>query len=237
MSSASAPSSSASSARSRSGRMPPVSACGEAPYAAGSRSFPPDKTKPSNASSVSETPSSSGGTRSARPPARSTDRTYANGIKAASARQCPHTASSTYVVIPTTGLATLEHPLPLVAGHDLVEEPLLGPRVVQVVVDDLVAQSGPGHRTRLQRRDRLAQRPWEPLRVRHVRVPLQRRRQRQLPLDPVQPGRDQRRERQIRIDVAARDPRIDPQPRPATDDAEPTRAVVVPPGERRRRPR
>ena len=61
-------------------------------------------------------------------------------MSAASRFQYPQRASVTYVVIPTTGLATLEHPLPLVACHGLVEQLLLGARVVEVMVDDLVAE-------------------------------------------------------------------------------------------------
>src|SRR5580765_3743367 len=144
MSRASAPSSSASSERSRSGRTPVVSGWASAPYDSGSRSAPPEKSSPSSASSVSSTPSSLGGTSSGRAPARSTAWTYANGMSAASSDHAPHFAGSTYVVMPTTGLATLEHPLPLVTRDHLVEQLLLGARVVQVVVDDLVAEQLPG---------------------------------------------------------------------------------------------
>src|SRR5919202_2373144 len=105
-------------------------------------------------------------------------------MSATGARQCDQLASSTYVVMPISGLATLEHPLPLVARHDLVEEPLLRARVVQVVVDHLVAEGGPRDRAGLERRDRLAQRARESLRVRDVRVPLERRRKLELLLDP-----------------------------------------------------
>ena len=60
--------------------------------------------------------------------------------------------------MPITGfLATLVHPFPLVARDYLVEEPLLGAGVVQVVVDDVVAQCAPCERALLERRDRLAQ--------------------------------------------------------------------------------
>src|SRR5918911_2555666 len=104
-------------------------------------------------------------------------------MSAAAARQCDQLASSTYVVMPISGLATLEHPLPLVARHDLVEEPLLRAGVVQVVVDDLVAERGPRDRAGLERRDRLAQRGGEALRVGDVGVALQRRRQLELAPD------------------------------------------------------
>ena len=58
----------------------------------------------------------------------------------------------------TTGVvsATLEHPLALVGGHDLVEEPLLRARVVHVVVDDVVAERGARDGAVLQRGDRVA---------------------------------------------------------------------------------
>ena len=64
--------SSASSPRSRSGRVPIVSGCASWPYSAGSMSAPPEKRIPSSASSVSSIPSSLGGTSSGRPPAAST---------------------------------------------------------------------------------------------------------------------------------------------------------------------
>ena len=50
----------------------------------GSRSLPPENRRPSSASSVSSTPSTLGGTSSARAPARSSDRTYSYGMSAAS---------------------------------------------------------------------------------------------------------------------------------------------------------
>ena len=78
----------------------------------------------------------------------------------------PNDASSTYAVIPMSGLAALEEPLPLVARDDLVKEPLLGTRVVQVVVDDLVAECLARHGTRLERLDCL------PERRRHARQAL-----------------------------------------------------------------
>src|SRR5438270_11727617 len=109
---------------------------------------------PSRASSVSSTPSALGGTRMALAPARSTARTYAYGMSAASSVQWPHEASSTYVVIPTSGLATFEHPLPLVARHGLVEEALLGTGVVEVVVDNLVAEQAPRDGAAFEARDR-----------------------------------------------------------------------------------
>src|SRR5712691_8757717 len=66
-------------------------------------SEPPERTRPSSRSSVSSTPPSLVGTSSARPPARSTERTYASGISAAGSVQTPHVASSAYAVIPMIG--------------------------------------------------------------------------------------------------------------------------------------
>src|ERR1051326_6494029 len=157
-------------------------------------------------------------------------------MSAASRFQYPQCASVTYVVIPTTGLATLEHPLPLVARHGLVEQLLLGARVVEVMVDDLVAEQRARNRALLEARDRLAQRMREALRVGDVRVTLERRPELELVLDPVQPGGEQRRECEVRVRVRARDARLRAQRRSLADDAEAARAVVVSPGERRRRP-
>src|SRR5436305_15098864 len=98
-------------------------------------------------------------------------------MSAASRFQYPQRASVTYVVMPTTGLATLEHPLALVARDHLVEQLLLGARVVQVVVDDLVAKKLPRDGAVLELGDRVAQRMWEALRVRLVRVAGDRRRE------------------------------------------------------------
>src|SRR2546423_1036839 len=100
-------------------------------------------------------------------------------------------------------LASLEEPLPLVARDDGVEEALLGARVVQVVVDDLVPEGRPRHRPRLECRRRLAERPRKALGVGLVCVALERRRELEALLDPVETGREQRGEREIWIDSAA----------------------------------
>ena len=97
-------------------------------------------------------------------------------MSAASSSQAPHLAGVTYVVIPMSGLATFEQALPLVAGHDLVEQPLLGARVIQVVVDNVVAQRRTRDRPTLERFDRFPQRRRKPIRIRLVRVALERRR-------------------------------------------------------------
>src|SRR3954465_1914371 len=103
----------------------------------------------------------------------------------------PHFAGVRYVVIPTKGLPTLEEPLALPVGDDGVEELLLDARVVQVMVDDLIAERGTCHATFLQRGRRLAQRRREALRIRLVRVPLDRGRQLETALDPVEARGDQ----------------------------------------------
>src|SRR5438046_1782578 len=138
--------------------------------------------------------------------------------------------------MPTTGLTTFEESLAFPAGDDLVEQPLLGVTVVQVVVDDLVAERGARDMPLLERGDRLAQRRREALGIRLVGVPLERRRQLELLLDPVQPRRKQRGEREVRVDIAAGDARLDPLGRAVANDPEAARAVVAAPGERRRRP-
>src|SRR5829696_4993135 len=132
---------------------------------------------------------------------------------------------------------TLEHALALVARDDLVEHSLLRPRVIQIVIDDLVAERGPCDRALLERLDRLAQRVWKALRVRLVRVPLERRWQLEPFLDPVEPGGDQRGEREVRVDISAGKARLDSLPGTVPDDPEAASAVVVPPRKRGRRPR
>src|SRR3954453_18487709 len=138
--------------------------------------------------------------------------------------------------MPTTGLATLEHPLPLVLRYDLVEQTLLGARVVQVVVDHLVAEQRTCHSPALEPRDRLAHRRRKALDIGLVRVPLEGRPQLELLLDPVEARCKQRAEREIRIRVGARDARLCAQRLAMADDAKAARAVVVAPCERRRRP-
>src|SRR5918992_1519679 len=138
--------------------------------------------------------------------------------------------------MPMTGLPTLEEPFALVAGDDTVEDCLLRSCVVQVVVDDVIAERSTRDRSRLERGYRFAERPGEPLGVRLVGVALERRRRLEALLDPVQPGRNQCGERQVRVDVTAGNPRLDAQRRPVADDAKSAGTVVVAPGERRRRP-
>lgn len=134
---------------------------------------------------------------------------------------------------PTT---PLEVALTLPVGDEGVVQALLGARVVEVVVDDLVAEGATRHRSLLEGGDRFTHRRWEPVRIRLVGVALEARRELELLLDPVQAGGDHGREREVGVRVAAGDPRLGAPGRSVPDDAEPTRAVVVPPRERRRRP-
>jgi hypothetical protein len=62
-------------------------------------------------------------------------------------------------------LAALEHPASLVVGDDLVEEPLLSPPVVQVVLPDRLAERLAGEVASLPELDGLAERGWERLRL------------------------------------------------------------------------
>src|SRR6185312_12248537 len=146
--------------------------------------------------------------------------TAQTGASATSSVAETATSSARFAAGPVTGSGPLEIALALPVGDVPIEEPLLGPRVVEVVVDDLVAEGRPGDAALLQRRDRLPQ----------------RRREAQLVLDPVDAGGDHRREREVRVDVAAGNPRLDPKPLSMPDDAKAAGAVVVAPGERRRRP-
>src|ERR1700761_6968763 len=112
--------------------------------------------------------------------------------------------------MPIRGLATLVQTLALPAGDRLVEEPLLGAAVVQIVVDDLVAERAAGERAFLQGADRVAQGRGGPRGIGLVAVPLERGRQLELVFETCEPGGEQRREGEVGIDVAARDPGLDP---------------------------
>src|SRR5918992_4458833 len=137
--------------------------------------------------------------------------------------------------MPTTGLAALEEPFTLIAGDDTVEECLFRACVVEVVVDDVVAECSPCHASGLESRDGLAERAGKPVRVGLVRVSLEGRWRLERLLDPVQARRDQRREGEIRVDVATRNPGLDAKSRPVTHDPETARPVVAAPRQCRRR--
>src|SRR5438045_8593356 len=132
------------------------------------------------------------------------------GTSAASSSHAPKCAGVTYVVIPTTGLATLEQPLAFPARHDAVEQPLLDAGVVQVMLDDFFAERLACHRPRLERRHRFAQRRRKPLGVRLVRVPLEGRSGLEPLGNAVQSCGNERREREVGIAVAPRAPRLPP---------------------------
>src|SRR5207248_7146504 len=134
-------------------------------------------------------------------------------------------------------LATFKKPFALVARHHLVEQPLFGACVVEVVVNDLVPECRARHRSGLEGLDRFAQRRWETSGIRFVRIPFERRRQLEVVLDPVKTGGDQRGKCEIWSDVAPWDPRLDPLRGPVTDDAKAARPIVVSPCECRRSPR
>src|SRR5690348_2157944 len=154
-------------------------------------------------------------------------------MSAASSCQWPHAAGSTYVVIPISGrLATLEHALALVAGHRFVEQLLLGARVVEVVVDHLVAEQPARDVARLEPVDRFAQGVREACYIGLVRVAFERRLELELLLDPMEAGGQERGEREVRVRVGTGDPRFGPARRAVPDDAEAARAVVVAPRER-----
>src|SRR5207248_3869754 len=86
---------------------------------------------------------------------------------------------------PMTGLATLIQALAFITRDDLVEQTLFRPRVVQVMVDDVVPERSACHRPLLERVDRLTESRGKALRVRLVRVPLERRGQLEPLLDAV----------------------------------------------------
>ena len=152
----------------------------------------------------------------------------------------PHAAGTRYVVIPITGRrsATLVQPRSLPIGDHAVEQLLFRARVVQVVIDDVVAERIPCDRAALESSNRLPHRRREPLDRRLVRVALERRWQLQLVLDAVAaPPRSSPRTRGTGLTsppgIRHSTRRAPPEP----DDPEPARPVVEAPRERRRRPR
>src|SRR5439155_3432333 len=132
-------------------------------------------------------------------------------------------------------LGALEEALPLVARHRLVEETLLGPRVVQIVVDHLVAEGLAGYARALELVDRLPERRGDTSQVGVlVRVPFELGRRLQLVVDSVEARSEHRREPEVRVHVRAGNSRLDPKPVPVPDQPESARPVVAAPCERRR---
>src|SRR6187397_1585522 len=158
------------------------------------------------------------------------------GASATSSAPETATSSARFARWPGRCSDALEVALSFPVGDEAIEEPLLGAGVVEVVVDDLVAERGARHRASLERRDRLSERRREALGIRLVRVALERRRRLELLLDAVQPGRDHRREGEVRIHVTSGNAGLHASRRAVADDAEAAGAVVVAPCEGRRRP-
>jgi hypothetical protein len=105
------------------------------------------------------------------------------------------------------------------------------------VVDDLLPERLAGDVAGGEQVARLLQRARHVRLVRGVRVALERRLQLQLVVDPVQPGRDHRCDREVRVDVAAGEAALHPKGVPVPDHAHRARPVVTAPGDRGRRER
>src|SRR5687768_9417038 len=150
-------------------------------------------------------------------------------MSAAGASHTPQRACSAYAVMPMTGrtgLASLEEALPLVAGDGSVKEPLLRLRVVQVVVDDFVAERFACHRTSLELVNGLAKRRRNARQIGiRVRVALEHRRRLDPVLEPVQARCEHGREGEIRVRISTGDARLDAEAVAVPDDAESARAV------------
>src|SRR5260370_279454 len=99
-----------------------------------------------------------------RPTSATQTRAPAAENRIAASRPMPPAAPVMTATFPSS-LPTLEEPLPLIRRDDLVEQRLLRARVVQVVVDHVLAERGARHLAFLQRRDRVAQRVRESLDV------------------------------------------------------------------------
>src|SRR5918995_6111891 len=134
-------------------------------------------------------------------------------------------------------LAPLEHPRALVVGDHLVEQPLLRPPVVQIVLPYRLAERPLGELAALPQIDRLAQRRRERLGLAClVGVALQLGPGVGPVLDPVQPRGKHGRDAEVGIHVGARDPALDAVRLAVADDAKAARAVVPPPRDRGRGP-
>ena len=113
----------------------------------------------------------------------------------------------------------------------------LDPGAVQVVVDHLLAEGLARDRALSEPVARRVHVGRHVGLVGRVGVAVQRWLERELGIDAVQPGGDHRRERQVRVDVGAGEPVLDAQPLAVADHAHRAGAVVVAPGDRRRRER
>src|SRR5439155_17812631 len=134
-------------------------------------------------------------------------------------------------------LTALEHATALVVRYDLVEESLLRSPVVQVVAPDALAEGLAGELALLPQVDRLAKGRRERLGLcLGIGVPDELGARVGPLLEPVEPGREQRRVAEIGIDVGAGDPAFDPPRLPMAHDPEPAGAVVAAPGDRGRGP-
>src|SRR6478735_12272834 len=124
------------------------------------------------------------------------------------------------------------HPFPV--GHCAVERSQLDARIVQIMLDDIVAEGLMRHLGLAEQRRRFRQGGRQPFRPAGIGVALQRFRQFQLPLDAVQPARDQRRNAEVLVDVTAGRTAFHPHAVPVPYDAQRAGAVVHPPRDRRR---
>src|SRR5258706_12397841 len=114
----------------------------------------------------------------------------------------------------------------------------LGAIEVSVVFDDVLAEGALGELARGEELDRLGKRPRHVLAVlRHIDVADEPLRRLGLARDALQAGGERGGKREVRIAIRARDAAFDAHRRSVADHAEAGGAVVVAPGEARRRPR
>src|SRR3954447_11668562 len=117
----------------------------------------------------------------------------------------------------------------LPVGHRRLERRELHACRVRIVGDDVVAERGPGDLALLEQVAGGGEGRRHARRVTGVRVPGDRRLERELVLDPVQSRREQRGDRDVGVHVAAGHARLDVHRWSVTDDPERARAVVEPP--------
>src|SRR5260221_4195465 len=153
----------------------------------------------------------------------------------AASRPMPPAAPVITATLPSS-LPTLEEPRALVVGHDFVEHRLFSLRVVEIVIDHVVAERLPRHLSVLQLCDGFAHRVRKPFDVGLVCVAFELGRQLELLLDAMEARRQQGGEGEIWVGVRAGDSRLASQVLPVADDPEAAGAVVMAPGQRRRCP-